>query len=191
MSFFTVMIIAVGLAMDAFAVSMAEGLGLRRFSNRDGFNVGLVFGGFQALMPLIGFYIGSMFSDIISSYDHWVAFILLIFVGGKMLWEAKEEKKCETGGKCDISLNLIGLGVATSIDALAVGFSFSFLPNIDVFSSVMIIGIMTFIISFLGVFIGNKFGKLLGSKAEYAGGTVLILIGIKILIEGLGGYKFF
>ncbi|WP_319200246.1 manganese efflux pump MntP family protein [uncultured Ilyobacter sp.] len=183
MTFSTLFFISVGLAMDAFAVSLTEGMALKKNHINHIFRVAFVFGIFQALMPLLGWFIGGLFYDMISKYEHWVAFGLLAFVGGKMLLEAWENQKCETEGKCDVSSNIILLGIATSIDALAVGFSFSLLPGLNIYSTIFIIGIVTFIISSAGVYMGNKAGQLLGYKAEYAGGFILIGMGCKILFE--------
>ncbi|GLI55316.1 putative manganese efflux pump MntP [Propionigenium maris DSM 9537] len=181
MNFTSLFFISVGLAMDAFAVSLSEGLALKRIHVKHILRVALIFGFFQGIMPLIGWGVGGLFYDKIARYDHWIAFGLLTFIGGKMLWEARESQKCETEGKCDIASNIIVLGIATSIDALAVGFSFSLLPGLNIYSAVTVIGVITFIISSLGVYIGNKAGELLGYRAEYAGGIILIGMGVRIL----------
>ncbi|WP_319372227.1 manganese efflux pump MntP family protein [uncultured Ilyobacter sp.] len=183
MNFTTLFFISVGLAMDAFAVSLTEGMALKKNHVKHILKVSLVFGFFQAFMPLLGWSIGGLFYNTISKYEHWIAFGLLAFVGVKMLLEARENQKCVNDGKCDISSNIILLGIATSIDALAVGFSFSLLPGLDIYSTIFVIGAITFIISSAGVYIGNKAGQLLGYKAEYAGGFILIGMGFKILFE--------
>jgi putative Mn2+ efflux pump MntP len=183
MTFTSLIFISIGLAMDAFAVSLSEGLALKKINIRHIVKIALIFGLFQAVMPILGWLVGGMFYDKISGYDHWITFGLLGFVGLKMILEARENQKCEKTEKCDISSNIILLGIATSIDALAVGFSFSLIPGLDIYSSVTVIGVITFLISSAGVYIGNKAGKLLGYKAEYAGGIILVGIGCKILIE--------
>lgn len=183
MNFTSLFFISVGLAMDAFAVSLTEGLALKRIQVKSILRVALIFGFFQGIMPLIGWRIGGLFYDKISRFDHWIAFGLLAFIGGKMLLEAREAQKCKTKGECDLASNIFILGIATSIDALAVGFSFSLLPGLNIYSTVAIIGIVTFIISSMGVYLGNKAGELLGYKAEYIGGFILIGMGTKILIS--------
>lgn len=175
---------AVGLSMDAFAVSVCKGLSVKRVSPRHYLLVGLYFGGFQALMPLIGYFLGISFSSIVESIDHWISFSLLAIIGANMIKESfsGEEECCN----CSFGIKaMIPLAVATSIDALAVGVTFAFL-RVNIFSSVILIGITTFILSGVGVFLGNKFGSRYNSKAELAGGVVLILIGLKILLEHLG-----
>lgn len=183
MNFLSLIFISIGLAMDAFAVSLTEGLALKKIHIKHILKIALIFGLFQAVMPILGWMVGSIFYDKIADYDHWITFGLLLFIGIKMILEARENQKCENTGKCDISSNIILLGIATSIDALAVGFSFSLIPGLNIYSSVIVIGIITFIISSAGVYIGNKAGQLLGYKAEYAGGLILIGMGFKNLIE--------
>lgn len=175
--------ISIGLAMDAFAVSLTEGLALKKLHIESMLKVALVFGIFHGIMPLIGWRIGRLFYNEITIFDHWIAFGLLIFLGGKMIFEARKYKKCELEGKCK---NIIVLGIATSIDALAIGFSFSLLPGFNIYFAIGVISIITFIISSLGVYLGNQFGQLLGSKAEYIGGFILVGMGIKILIQHIG-----
>ena len=182
MNDFTLIAISIGLAMDAFAVSLSEGIALKRQSIKYGLIVGLLFGAFQAFMPLLGWYAGSLFSEFISKYSRIVSFILLFIIGGKMLYEAYDNDLCEKEGICRLSGDLIMLGVATSIDALAIGFSFSLLQNINIFKSITVIGLITFAISFSGVCLGSKIGKHINSKAEYFGGAILILIAFKTLI---------
>ena len=184
MDLFTLFILAVGLSMDAFAVSICKGLAMQKITAKKACIVGLWFGGFQALMPAIGYLLGSTFKDKITAIDHWIAFILLAVIGGNMIKESfsKEEEKE------DASLDpkeMFILAIATSIDALAVGITFSFL-NVNMPVAVTFIGITTFILSAAGVKIGNVFGTKYKSKAELAGGIILILLGIKILLEHLG-----
>ena len=183
MSFGFILILAVGLSMDAFAVAICKGLAMRKINLKDCLIVGAWFGGFQMLMPLVGYFLGISFADSINAVDHWIAFVLLCFIGGKMIVEAfgKEEQT-------DSSLsfkNMLVLAVATSIDALAVGVTFAFLGT-DIAKAVIIIGLTTLVISMLGVKIGSVFGIKYKSRAEIAGGVILILLGFKILIEHLG-----
>lgn len=169
--------------MDAFAISLCKGLTMRNRVLRNATVVGFVFGFFQAVMPLIGFHIGAVFSSKISMYGGYVTFIILGFLGINMIKEGHEESSCNEN-HCDtaVSKGLFALGVATSIDALAVGFTFSLSENIpNIYASVLLIGVTTFIISAAGVFIGKKFGTLLESKAQYLGGIILILLGVKSL----------
>lgn len=190
MSFFNLISIGVGLSMDAFAVSICKGLCQRKMNWKKAIIIALYFGVFQAVMPLIGYFLGSQFAGFISSFSHWVAFSLLLFIGLNMIKESREVKQeeeilCDIKGELEIDFkNMIVLAVATSIDALAVGISFALL-NINIFSAVSIIGITTFIISAIGVFIGFKFGSNYKSKSEVLGGLILILIGLKILLESL------
>ena len=172
-------LLAVGLSMDAFAVSICKGLGMKKINLKVAVVLGLFFGGFQAGMPVIGWALGSQFMGIIGPIDHWIAFILLAFIGGKMLWEAFTEDEDEGDGKdaekIDLGEYLI-LAIATSIDALAVGISFAALS----------VDITTFIFSVAGVAIGHTFGARYEKPATIVGGVVLILIGLKILLEHLG-----
>ena len=190
MGFTELLLLAVGLSMDAFAVSICKGLKMRKINYKHACIIGLFFGGFQALMPLIGWALGRQFSSYIESVDHWIAFGLLLFIGGKMAIEAIKEKDEEDGGnsddlqKLDIK-ELFILAIATSIDALAVGITFAFL-NVSILPAISIIGVTTFLFSVVGVAIGNKFGAKYKSKAELVGGIVLMLIGTKILLEGIG-----
>jgi len=185
MNFTSLFFISIGLAMDAFAVSLTEGISLKRLHIKSIFRVAIVFGIFQGVMPLLGWGIGGLFYDKISRFDHWIAFGLLVFIGIKMIIDAKEFANCDINGRCEKNSNIIVLGIATSIDALAVGFSFSLLPGLNIYFSVAIIGVITFILSSVGVYIGNKVGQLLGAKAEYMGGIILIGMGINILIKHL------
>ena len=176
-------LIAVGLAMDAFAVSVCKGLSMSKMEWKKAVIIGLYFGGFQALMPLIGYVLGVGFEDKIKSLDHWIAFILLVFIGINMIKEAFETKE-ESNDKIDFKTMII-LAIATSIDALAVGVTFAFL-NVNIMLAISLIGIITFIISMIGVKIGNVFGDKYETKAELAGGFILIFLGAKILLEHLG-----
>jgi manganese efflux pump family protein len=182
----TILFIAVGLAMDAFAVSIANGLVLKKEKLLTAFKLGLFFGGFQALMPILGWYGGSSFRDIIAGYDHWLAFGLLVFIGGKMIYESFKLKELEESPKALTYTVLLILAVATSIDALAVGLSFAFL-SISIVTPVIIIGLVSFVLSFIGVFIGNKLGHFFERKIEIIGGLILIGIGVKTLVEHLIG----
>lgn len=182
MNFTSLFFISIGLAMDAFAVSLTEGISLRRVCIKSIFKIALVFGIFQGVMPLLGWTLGGLFYDKIAKFDHLIAFGLLVFIGIKMIVDAREFGKCDIHGKCEKHSNIIVLGIATSIDALAVGFSFSLLPDLNIYFAIIIIGVITFILSSVGVYLGNKVGQLLGAKAEYAGGIILIAMGIKILV---------
>lgn len=185
MSLAELFIIAVGLSMDAFAVSVCKGLAMSRMNWKHAGIIGLYFGGFQALMPLLGYLLGVNFKEAIASVDHWIAFALLSAIGFNMVREAlskEEEDDCSTD---DIGVQvMIMLAVATSIDALAVGVTFAFL-NVQIVPAVSFIGITTFVLSIAGVKIGNVFGTRYKSKAELAGGLILIGMGIKILVEHL------
>ena len=179
--------IGVGLSADAFSVSVCKGLNMRKLNVGHAYVIALFFGGFQAAMPLLGYLLGTSFSSYIESFDHWIAFALLAFIGGKMVIEAVREKDPGEAEKTDsIKLGeLTVLAVATSIDALAVGITFAFLQA-NIFFAVLIIGITTFALSLGGVLLGNRFGAKYKNKAEIAGGIILILIGVKILLEHLG-----
>ena len=176
-------LIAVGLSMDAFAVSICKGLSLGKIKFKHMVIAGLWFGGFQGLMPAIGYLVGSLFADKITAIDHWIAFLLLAFIGGSMIKESFEEE--EELDACMEPKCMFILAVATSIDALAVGVSFAFL-QVSIVWSVLFIGVITFVFSAIGVKIGSIFGAKYKSKAELAGGIVLIVIGLKILLEHLG-----
>ncbi len=182
-------IIAAGLAMDAFAVSVCKGLNMRKLDIKQTALIALFFGGFQAGMPLVGWFIGSRFAQYVESIDHWVTFILLGFIGGKMVWEAiKDSEECEECGESKLDLKeLTALAIATSIDALAVGVTFAFqYEKNEAFTVIILTGIITAVLSAVGVFIGHKFGAKYKNKAELAGGLVLVFIGVKFLLEGLG-----
>ncbi|MGM9646306.1 MAG: manganese efflux pump MntP family protein [Eubacteriales bacterium] len=184
-------ILAVGLSMDAFAVAICKGLSMKKVSFKEMAIVGLWFGGFQALMPLIGYFLGEACEKYIEQVDHWVAFVLLVLIGALMIKESfeKEEKKEEEKENSSSPLafkTMLTMAIATSIDALAVGISFGILPDVNITVAVSSIGIITFILSAVGVKIGNVFGAKYKSKAEFAGGLILVLLGIKILLEHLG-----
>lgn len=183
MSLFELFIIAVGLSMDAFAVSVCKGLSMQKMNTKHAIIVSLYFGGFQALMPFIGYILGSQFQTAIVSIDHWIAFILLGIIGFNMIREAlnKESESCNASiAVKDMTI----LAVATSIDALAVGITFAFL-RVDIIPAVSFIGIITFLLSMVGVKAGTVFGYKFKSKAEFTGGLILISMGIKILIGHL------
>ena len=177
-------ILAVGLSMDAFAVSVCKGLAMPKISVRKAGIVGLWFGGFQALMPALGYLLGYQFRDKITAIDHWIAFILLGIIGANMIKEACSGDCEKEDDSLDIRTMFL-LAVATSIDALAVGITFAFL-DVHIIAAVSFIGVTTFVISAIGVKIGNAFGTKYKSKAEFAGGAILILLGVKILLEHLG-----
>ena len=183
MDLLTLLTLAVGLAMDAFAVSICKGLAMREKVLKKGIIVGLWFGGFQALMPTIGFLLGTQFKDQITSIDHWIAFVLLGLIGINMVKEALSNDEEQADDSIAVK-EMFMLAVATSIDALAVGITFAFL-NVHIVSAALMIGVCTFLISFAGVKIGNIFGTKYKSKAELAGGIILILLGFKILFEHL------
>lgn len=187
MGFAELFLIAVGLSMDAFAVSVCKGLGMRRLNMGQAAVIALFFGGFQALMPLIGWFVGAQFAHFVNAYAHWIAFALLAFVGGKMLRDAfHEEPEGEGAGGRKLDLGeLFMLAIATSIDALAVGVSFAFL-DVAIAPSVALIGVTTFVLSLVGVAVGHQFGSRWEKPATIVGGIVLIIIGLKVLLEGFG-----
>lgn len=192
MGFVELFLIGVGLSMDAFAVSVCKGLNMRGKVNfKHAGVIALFFGGFQALMPLAGYFLGIGFEKYITKIDHWIAFVLLGFIGGKMVIEAIKEWNAEDKQEEDrLEIKeLLILAVATSIDALAVGITFAFL-SVNIWSAISIIGVTTFILSMIGVVIGNKFGSKYKSKAELVGGLILVLMGAKILLEHLGIINF-
>lgn len=179
-------ILAVGLSMDAFAVSICKGLSLGSIKFKHMVTAGLWFGGFQALMPVIGYLLGSNFADMVSKYAHWIAFALLVFIGGNMIKEAVCDDDEEESADASMSpKSMFLLAIATSIDALAVGVTFAFL-QVAIIAAVSFIGAVTFIFSAAGVKIGSLFGTKYKSKAEICGGVILILLGIKIVLEGVG-----
>lgn len=185
MGILELLLIAVGVSMDAFAVSICKGLSVRKLRSRHVFAVSMWFGGFQALMPLIGYYLGSSFADLVTDYDHWISFVLLALIGGNMIKEAFG-KSDDTDGVCDdfSFKKMLPLAVATSIDALAIGVSLAFL-KVNIWMSVLVIGAMTAAFSGVGIIIGNQFGARYKSKAELAGGIILVIMGLKILVGHL------
>ena len=184
MSLMELFLIAVGLSMDAFAVSVCKGLSVRKATVKHALCVGLYFGGFQALMPLIGYLLGTQFESVITSVDHWIAFGLLAFIGGNMIREAlsREEEKLDDSFSFR---TMMTLAVATSIDALAMGVTFAFL-RVDIVPAVLLIVATTFVLSAVGLKVGNVFGAKYKARAELFGGVVLVLMGLKILLEHLG-----
>jgi putative Mn2+ efflux pump MntP len=188
MTLIELFILAVGLSMDAMAVAICKGLSVPKLKFRHALITGLYFGGFQAGMPLIGYFLGRQFSSYIESVDHWIAFVLLALIGGNMIKESfgkAEEVDCSFCPKA-----MLPMAVATSIDALAVGVTFAFL-NVSIVPAVSFIGVVTFSLSAVGVYIGHLFGAKFKSKAELAGGIVLILMGLRILLEHLGVIEWF
>ncbi len=180
------LLLAVGLSMDAFAVSVCKGLSARQLSWKHYLTIGLWFGGFQALMPTIGYFLGSTFESYITAVDHWVAFLLLGFIGANMIREGLSKGEPEESNDSFSFKTMLVLAVATSIDALAVGITFALLDGIELPVAVSIIGATTFLISAAGLKVGNVFGLRYKRRAEIAGGAILILLGIKILLEHLG-----
>ena len=191
MDIVSLLAMSIALSMDAFSVSICKGLATKKFSVKTALLCGLWFGGFQALMPIIGYYLGSQFEHFITNIDHWIAFGLLAIIGVNMIREALDEKsdgEGQTAGECGCTgfKTMLMLAIATSIDALAVGVTFAFL-SVNIWKSVLLIGITTFVFSFCGVKIGNIFGSRYSKIAEITGGVILILLGCKILIEHLFG----
>ena len=188
MGFFELFLLGVGLSMDAFAVSVCKGLAMKKATFKSQMTCGLWFGGFQALMPLIGFFLGALFADAIKTFDHWIAFGLLVLIGANMLKEALE-KECDCCEEHDADMSvktMFVMAVATSIDALAVGISLAMAGDVNIWAAIALIGVTTCGLSALGVKIGNIFGSRYEKKAEFAGGVILILLGLKILLEHLG-----
>lgn len=188
MGFWEILVIGIGLSMDAFAVAVCKGLSFDGINRKKMATVGLYFGGFQALMPCIGYFLGYSFRDKISAIDHWIAFVLLTLIGLNMAREAvsKEEEKVDSS--LDVR-NMLLLSVATSIDALAIGVTFAFL-QVNLWIAVSVIGLTTFLLSCVGVKVGSVFGEKFKSKAELAGGVILVFMGLKILLEHLGVISF-
>lgn len=187
MGFGELFLLAVGLSMDAFAVSICKGLSVEKAGLKESVICGGWFGGFQALMPLLGYYLGTLFYKAIEAFDHWVAFGLLAIIGINMLKEAFE-KECgchENGGDFSVKTMFV-MAIATSIDALAVGISLAMTGNVNILLAVVLIGVITFLLSGMGVKIGNLFGSRFEKKAQIAGGVILILLGLKILLEHKG-----
>ncbi len=192
MGLIELILLSVGLAMDAFAVSIGNGLSMKKSSPKAALAIAFSFGLFQALMPTAGYFLGSAFESVISEFDHYIALIFLGFIGGKMILdgikELRESKKTKGSEKEEKPFRLsfgalMVQSVATSIDALIVGVSFAALPDVNIWTAVLLIGAITFVISLAGVFSGKKFGQLLGSKAEVFGGLILVGIGVKVFIE--------
>ena len=181
MGFLETIFIAIGLAMDAFAVSVCKGLSMFKMNWKKAFTIAIYFGIFQMVMPLLGFFLGIGFSEWIEAIDHWIAFVLLAFIGWKMIKESFDKSE-NVDDKVDFK-TMSMLAIATSIDALAIGITYAFLDVKNCMFSFSLIGIITFIISLMGVIIGNKFGTKYGNKAEMVGGLILIFIGTKILIQ--------
>lgn len=182
-------LIAVGLSMDAFAVSVCKGLATTEVTKKHCLLAGIWFGGFQGLMPAVGYFLGSAFEKYIVNFDHWIAFFLLVLIGGNMIKEAFSKEEENTNASF-APKSMFVLAIATSIDALAVGVTFALLPDVNIFSAVGLIGGITFVLSAIGVKVGNVFGAKYKSKAELSGGVILILIGLKILLEHLGVLSF-
>ncbi len=189
MSFITLFLLAFGLSMDAFAVAVCKGLAMGRITAKGAVTVGLYFGLFQAGMPVLGYFLGSFFQSRLMAFDHWISFALLSFIGARMIQESLDRKE-KPPESCSLSPgNMLMLSVATSIDALAVGVTFAFL-DVNIPYAVAFIGLTTFLISVVGVKLGNVFGAKYKSRAEMVGGAVLIALGIKILLEHLFNFKF-
>lgn len=182
------LLLSIGLAMDAFAVSICKGISMKKMDWKKACIIGLWFGGFQALMPTIGYFLGNTFESLVTSIDHWIAFALLGFIGGRMIKEALSNKKEENDDDVSFKTMLI-LAIATSIDALAVGITFAFL-EVNIVLAIVLIGIVSFVLSVIGTKIGNRFGSKYERKAELIGGIILVLLGTKILLEHLGIISF-
>jgi len=186
MGFVELFVLAVGLSMDAFAVSVCKGLSMKKANLRGMTICGGWFGGFQALMPLIGFWLGSLFAATIEAFDHWIAFFLLAFIGVNMLWEAFFDDDNSEKPDADLSVKtMFPMAIATSIDALAVGISLAMAGEVNIWTAVGLIGCTTFVLSAVGVKVGSTFGKKFEKKAQMAGGVILVLLGLKILLEHL------
>lgn len=189
MSIIELILLAAGLSMDAFAVSICKGLAMEKISFKKMGTVGLWFGGFQAIMPLTGYFLGSSFEKYITGFDHWIAFVLLAIIGANMIKESLSKEEENQNDSLDFKTMLL-LAIATSIDALAVGITFALLPDVNIVAAISFIGMFTFLTSAFGVKIGNVFGIKYKSKSEFAGGFILIVIGLKILLEHLGIINF-
>ena len=188
MEIYEILLISIGLAMDAFAVSICKGLSMKKMNWKNAVIIALYFGVFQALMPFIGYFLGMTFESIVTTFDHWVAFALLTLIGGGMIKESFDDEDEKKNDRVDFK-TMVVLAIATSIDALAVGITFAFF-DVNIVLAVSIIGIITFIISVLGVKIGNRFGDKYQNKAQLMGGIILVLLGFKILLEHLGIISF-
>jgi putative Mn2+ efflux pump MntP len=184
MSFWEILLLAIGVSMDAFAVSIGKGLSAKRVTWREALTVGLWFGGFQALMPVIGYYLGISFADLVTKVDHWIAFGLLVLIGGNMIREALSKEEDKPADSSFGFRTMLVLAIATSIDALALGISFAFLGT-NLWRAILVIGLTTFAFSVVGLLIGKKVGTRFHAGAEILGGVILILIGVKILLEHL------
>lgn len=190
MSLATLFITAVGLSMDAFAVAICKGLAVKKAGIKQMLLAGVWFGGFQALMPTLGYFFGSTLKVYVEKYDHWIAFILLGIIGANMIKEALSKDE-EEGSSASMGMKeMFTLAVATSIDALIVGIGYAFLPDVNIGAAVGFIGVITFVLSAIGIKVGNIFGMKFKSKAEFIGGLILILMGLKILLEHLGVLNF-
>lgn len=184
MEIIELILLSVGLGMDAFAVSICKGISMKKMDWKKACIIGLYFGGFQAIMPVIGYFLGSTFESFITNFDHWVAFILLAIIGGNMIKESFSKESENISSDVGFKTMII-LAIATSIDALAVGITFAFL-KVNLILAISLIGIITFILSIIGTKVGNRFGDKYENKAEFIGGIILILLGLKILLEHLG-----
>lgn len=184
MEIIEIVLIGLSLAMDAFAVSICKGLSMKKMNWKSAIIISLYFGIFQAFMPVVGYFLGSTFESYVTNIDHWIAFILLSLIGGNMIKESFDREDKKKNDKIDFK-TMIALAIATSIDALAIGITFAFF-EVNLLLSISIIGIITFLLSIIGVKIGNKFGDKYQNKAEFVGGLILVLLGIKILLEHLG-----
>jgi len=180
----TTLLIAVALAMDSFSVSIANGLATKKIKTTNAIKIAIFFGFFQAIMPIIGWYAGTYILDLISQFDHWVAFILLAVIGSRMIYESIREDSSRIVSSLSIKVLLV-LSIATSIDALAVGLSL-YILNISIITLATLTGIVTFSLSFFGVYLGGRFGCILKNRVEAAGGIILLIIGLRILLEHLG-----
>lgn len=190
MSIYEIILLGVGLSMDAFAVAICKGLAMDKTPLTRCSVVGLWFGFFQAFMPFIGFFLGTLFSDYINKFDHWVAFVLLSLIGANMIKEALSKEEDDTCGSLAFKVMFV-MAIATSIDALAVGVTFAFVLSFtEMLFAIAVIGVTTFLLSTVGVKIGSIFGAKYKSKAEFTGGVILILLGLKMLLEGLGVINF-
>lgn len=183
MGILEIILLGIGLAMDAFAVSICKGLSMKRMNWKNAIIIVFYFGAFQAIMPAIGYFLGTTFESFVTAVDHWIAFILLSFIGGNMIKESFDNEDEKKNDRVDFK-TMVVLAIATSIDALAVGITFAFF-DVNVIFAVSVIGVITFFISLLGVKVGNKFGDKYQNKAELMGGILLVLLGIKILVEHL------
>ena len=188
MTLFELFIIAVGLSMDAFAVAICKGLSVKSLKPKHMIIVGIYFGAFQGLMPLAGYFLGKQFESYITKFDHWIAFVLLALIGANMLKEAfSKECDCECENSADFSVKtMLTMAIATSIDALAIGISLSLAGNVNIWIAITFIGVTTCLLSAIGVKIGSIFGDKFEKKAQVLGGAVLIILGLKILLEHLG-----